>query len=146
MKKQLLKPTFVLATAAAAATLFTGCASMRTGGYSGVEEPVNTLAYTAPTDHIQLSKWTGSRFLFLPMQSQDLYYFQVPDTGYEPGSSTVFGEGRADADYSGRADMSSGQMRVGDVDHREIGMGAPSAFEYGTGSSKVIRHQPGAAR
>jgi hypothetical protein len=147
MKKQLFKPTLILATAAAA-TLFTGCASMQPAGYSSVEEPVNTLAFTAATDPHQLTKWTGSRYLFLPMQSQDIYYFQVPDTGYEPGRTTVFGDGRYDTDFDQATDQRV--PLAGDVDHREIGMGmgasSVSGTGFGSGGEKVIRHQPGAAR
>lgn len=148
MKKQLLKPTLVLATAAAA-TLFTGCASMQPAGYSSVQEPVNTLAFVAPTDPHQLVSWTGSRYLFLPMQSQDLYYFRVPDTGYEPGRTTVFGEGRYNPDF----DRDSRDMgRAGDFYDEDYetgtGMGAPGTFGTGSGygGTKVIRHQPGGAR
>ncbi|MHC1769722.1 MAG: hypothetical protein AB9869_36490 [Verrucomicrobiia bacterium] len=149
MKKQLLKPTLVLATAAAA-TLFTGCASMQPGGYSSAHEPVNTLAFVAPTDPHQLVSWTGSRYLFLPMQSQDLYYFRVPDTGYEPGRTTVFGGSRYDTDFD-RNDA-RGTTRAGDSYEEDYGtgtgMGAPGTFGTGSGSggTKVIRHQPGGVR
>ena len=108
---------------------------MNQGDYSGVHEPVNNLAYTTVTDPEELVKWTGSRFTQSAMRGMDIYYFQVPDTGYRPGS--VF------HDVSPGDDV---RMRAGTDDYRANAGAGPGPYESGSGSYKIIRHQPGNAR
>jgi hypothetical protein len=65
----------------------------------------------------------------------DIYYFQVPDTGYRPGSAFT------DVDPTDTV-----YVRSRDGEFRS-GMGAaPEPYVSGSGGYKVIRHQPGNAR
>src|SRR4051794_35208662 len=85
MKKELLNPRLLLC-AAASITLLSGCASMNRGYSEMNGGPIPALAFTTVTDPNQMIKWTGDKYLQMSLRSIDTYYFQVPDTGYNPGS------------------------------------------------------------
>src|SRR5260221_12176421 len=107
MKTDLLNVKLAL-MATAAATLLTGCASMDRG-YSDVNGPSSALAFTTVTQPDQLVKWTGDRYLQMSLRGIDTYYFQVPNTGYNPGrnhaavgsaGTVVVDHGSGDVTYS----------------------------------------------
>lgn len=134
MKKQLLNPTLAL-TAVIAATVFAGCAS--NPGYSDLTGPRSALAYTSVTDPIELSKWTGDRYLMFSLRGMDTYYFQVPDTGYRPGGTEV-------AVTTPTTVVTSPD---GTVTVTPEGVGAaPGPYQTGTRSYKIIEYRPGHAR
>ncbi|MFO1497530.1 MAG: hypothetical protein U1G07_03885 [Verrucomicrobiota bacterium] len=156
MKRELLKPGLALA---AAATLFTGCASMNSGGgYSSStepvkssSEPVNSLAYTVVTDAKELGKWTGDPFLNRGVRSTDLYYFQVPDTHDRPDHSFRSDQTSMDRSMdrerpSINSNLSSSHLNSADGS----GVGGPGRYQSGyqseSQSYRVVRHQPGFAR
>jgi hypothetical protein len=130
MKKELLHPSLVLGTAVAA-SLLTGCASMNQG-YTDINGPRNALAYTTVTDPVELTKWTGDRFLMLSLRGIDTYQFQVPDTGYRPGGAET---------------ASTDVVLLPSADNANPdGVGAPGPYQSGSRSFKVIEYRPGGAR
>jgi len=135
MKMDLLNAKLVLA-AAAATTLLSGCASMNQG-YSDVNGPSSALAFTSVTDPIQVSKWSGDRYLQMSLRSVDTYFFQVPDTGYVPGTS------RAAAGRPGTVVIDRGSGDASYVDN--VGT-APGPYQSETGSYKIIQYRPGHSR
>jgi hypothetical protein len=132
MKKHYLNPTLALA-GAVTATLLTGCAS--NPGYSDVTGPRSALAFTPVTDPRDLSKWSMDRNLALSLRSIDTYYFQVPDTGYQPGGSEVV----VTSPEPGIATPAPAETT------RPEGVGSgPGPYQSGTGSYKIIEYRPGA--
>ena len=135
MKRELLNPKLMLATAVAA-TLLTGCASADRG-YTGMNGPTSALAFTTVTVPNQAVKWTGDRFLQMALRSIDTYTFQVPDTGYNPGAAPV-GAGAPGVYTTGTGTV--------DVNGTETSMGAPYQTATGTGGYKTIIYRPGHSR
>lgn len=148
MKKA--NPTLILASVAAS-SLLTGCASMN-HGYTDVAGARSALAFTSVTDEKQLMKWTGSPFLLRGLRSMDTYYFQVPDTGFRPGSVeaqndrvrvyddgqvTVYNEGPTAVEVS--PDGTTIETNPG-------GMGAPGPYQTESGGYKIIEYRPGQSR
>lgn len=129
MKKELL-----ILSSAVATLLVTGCASTNPG-YSSVQEPRSALAFTTVTDPKELLKWTNDQFIHRSLRSADLYSFQVPDTGYNPGARV----------YDDQPASMTMDARTGDMTYRS-GAGAPGAYESGTRSYKTILYRPGHVR
>src|SRR6478672_260774 len=129
MKTELLNPKLMLATAAAA-TLLAGCASPNPG-YSDITGPPSAVSFTTATDPKQLIKWTEDPFIFRGLRSIDTYYFQVPDTGYNPGGRV--GAAGAPATYT-TGTGSSDQMN---------GVTVTGPYESATGGYKIIEYRPG---
>ena len=100
-------------------------------GYTDVNGPRSALAFTSVTDPVQLTKWTGDRYLMLSLRSIDTYYFQVPDSGYRPGG----------ADTDSTVSINNSPTVVINPE----GVGAPAPYESGTRSVKVIEYRPGGA-
>jgi hypothetical protein len=149
MKKP--NPIFILASAVAA-TVLTGCASMDRG-YTDVAGARSALAFTSVTDAKELTKWTGDPFIQRSLRSIDTYYFQVPDTGFRPGSVdvTMRDNDRVIIHDNGRmnVDVDRDHARLNtsrpDVTYRD-GMGASGSYQTQSGGYKTIEYRPGHSR
>ena len=128
MKTELLNPKLMLATAAAA-TLLAGCASPNPG-YTDITGPPSAVTFTTATDPQQLIKWTEDPFIFRSLRSIDTYYFQVRDTGYNPGGRPGVGASAPYSTGTGYGDQMNGAMVTG-------------PYESATGGYKIIEYRPG---
>ena len=141
MKKQLLNPTFLL-TGAALLVLAAGCASP---GYSDLTGPRSALAFTTVTTPSQNINWTGDRYLFLSLRSIDTYYFQVPDTGYEPGGVEPVAAmpGTTVVTPGAQVTTPAGTVETPNVEVTTPAVGAPGPYQTASGGYKVIEYRPG---
>jgi hypothetical protein len=108
----------------------------------------NALAFTTVTDAKELTKWTGDKYLQLGLRSVDTYYFQVPDTGYRPGSANASWSPSTQADIdAGRVHMNTDGVVVDTsaphMEYHPEAAGAAGSYQTETGGYKVIEYRPG---